>query len=235
MRNKAAAGGEGLVVEASTQRGLRDLLARCGRLPPLDKRKSGLHALFSGPSGTGKHAAARILASDLGMDIYLVKLGAIQNKYQGETERRLAKMLAQAEHKAVVLLFDEADSLLGRRSEGSARSVAEFVLRRLSFYRGVAVVLTDSESPLSSELSRRMDWVVDFRAPDAGLRYRIWNLHLGAEHGVDARFLEHVARRCEFTGGQIRSAADQAELLAREEGSPILRAHVIAAVRRQNG
>ena len=92
-------------MDDATQRALRDFAARCRRLPPLADRKAGLHALFSGPAGSGKHQALRTLADKLGLDVQQVKLGAIQKKYEAGTERRLAKMLAQAEHKAVVLLF----------------------------------------------------------------------------------------------------------------------------------
>ena len=152
-------------------RALRDFAAHCRRLPPLANRKAGLHALFAGPSGTGKHQAVRTLADKLGLDVQQVRLGAIQNKYEAGTERRLAKMLAQAEHKAVVLLFDEADALFGKRmeergaDESSARAVAEFLIRRLGFYRGVAIVTTDLSTDVSSELRRRMDCVIEFSAP----------------------------------------------------------------------
>jgi len=137
------------MIDDATQRTLREFASRCRRLPPLANRKVGLHALFAGPSGAGKRSAVEALAEKLGW---------------------LAKMLAQAEHKAVVLFFDEADALFGKRTDesgadkSSARDVAEFLLRRFGFYRSVAVVTADLSTDVASELRRRMDHVIEFRA-----------------------------------------------------------------------
>ena len=77
---------------------------------------SGAYALFSGPQGTGKTMTAEVLANELGMDIYRVDLGAIVSKYIGETEKNLAQLFDRAESENLVLYFDEADSLFGKRS-----------------------------------------------------------------------------------------------------------------------
>ena len=153
---------------------LRDFAARCRRLPPLANRKAGLHALIAGDDGSGGQEAVRILADELGLDVQQVRLGAIQAKYAAGTEHRLAKMLAQAELRAVVLFFDEADALFGKRIDergdgmSSAQEVAEFIVRRLRIYRGVAVVTADLNSAVSVELRRRLDHVIELRLPEAG-------------------------------------------------------------------
>src|SRR5262249_57957268 len=77
----------------------------------------GVRALFVGPSGTGKTLAAGWLATRLGLPLYRVDLAAVTSKYIGETEKNLAQLLARAEQAQVVLLFDEADSLFGKRTE----------------------------------------------------------------------------------------------------------------------
>jgi hypothetical protein len=68
-------------------------------------------------SGTGKTLAAGWLATLLGMPLYQVDLAAVTSKYIGETEKNLAQLLARAEHAEVILLFDEADSAFGKRTE----------------------------------------------------------------------------------------------------------------------
>ena len=151
---------------------LRDFAARCRRLPPLANRKAGLHALIARDDASEGQQAVRFLADELKLDVQQVRLGAIQAKYAARTEHRLAKMLAQAEHKAVVLLFDEADALFGKRidehgaEESSAQDVARFIVRRLGFYRGVAVVTADRDSAVSVELRSRMEHVIELRLPD---------------------------------------------------------------------
>src|SRR5206468_7817217 len=79
--------------------------------------RPGVRALFVGPSGTGKTLAAGWLASRLGLPLYRVDLASITSKYIGETEKNLAQLLARAEQSEVVLLFDEADSMFGTRTD----------------------------------------------------------------------------------------------------------------------
>ena len=76
-----------------------------------------MRALLTGASGTGKTLAAKILAAELGMDLYRVDLAAVINKYIGETEKNLHRVLSRAEALDVVLLLDEGDALLGQRTE----------------------------------------------------------------------------------------------------------------------
>ena len=73
--------------------------------------------LMSGPPGTGKTMTAQVLASRLGLELYKVDLSQIVDKYIGETEKRLKQVFDQAEKSNMILFFDEADALLGKRSE----------------------------------------------------------------------------------------------------------------------
>ena len=76
----------------------------------------GVTALFSGPPGTGKTMCAGLIAKDLGTELYQVDLGKIVSKWIGETEKNLAALFDAAEAGHAVLLFDEADSLFGKRT-----------------------------------------------------------------------------------------------------------------------
>ena len=58
----------------------------------------GLHALFTGPPGTGKTMAAEVLAGELDLDLYKIDLSTIVSKYIGETEKNLARIFAEAAH-----------------------------------------------------------------------------------------------------------------------------------------
>src|SRR4029079_13452503 len=77
----------------------------------------GLVALFSGPSGTGKTLAAEVVAGDLGLDVFKLDLSSVVSKYIGETEKNLEEVFEAAEAGNLVLFFDEADALFGKRSE----------------------------------------------------------------------------------------------------------------------
>lgn len=76
----------------------------------------GVGILFSGPSGTGKTMAAGILARELNLEIYRIDLSSVVSKYIGETEKNLSTVFNEADEAKVVLFFDEADALFGKRT-----------------------------------------------------------------------------------------------------------------------
>lgn len=78
---------------------------------------TGVVALFCGPSGTGKTLAAEIIAGELGLDLYKIDLSSVVSKYIGETEKNLEQIFGAASAGDLVLFFDEADALFGKRSE----------------------------------------------------------------------------------------------------------------------
>jgi AAA+ superfamily predicted ATPase len=227
-----------LAVASSVRRELDLLELRC-----LHRESPGLgpgvRALFSGPSGTGKTLAARLLASALGKDLYSCNPATIVNKYLGETEKNLDELLSRAEELDVVLLIDEGDALLGQRTDVRnandryANLETNFLLQRLEAFEGILVVTTNTGDRLDPSFRRRIDVVVEFRAPDAVERWTLWQLHLPQPHTVEAGFLDELAGRCSLTGGQIRNAALHAELLALEHGAQVGTGDVEAAVRRE--
>ncbi len=199
----------------------------------------GVRALFTGPSGTGKTLAACQLAAVLGLDLYRVDLSAVVNKYIGETEKNLERIFAAAEALNVILLLDEGDALLTQRTavqssnDRYANLETNFLLQRLEAFDGLVIITTNAVSRIDDAFQRRMDFVVEFYAPEAEERWAIWWLHLPAEHQVDEQFLRAVSVRCPLTGGQIRNAVLHASLLALESADPLSTAHIEAAIERE--
>lgn len=199
----------------------------------------GVRALFTGPSGTGKTLAARHLAAVLHLDLYRVDLAAVVNKYIGETERNLETVLARAEEVDVVLLLDEGDALMARRTDVSnandryANLETNFLLQRLETFEGIVIITTNAGSRIDPAFLRRIDVTVDFVPPDADQRWQIWSAHLSPESTVDPALVMEVARRCALTGGQIRNAALHAALLAIDREEPVADRDLLAALRRE--
>jgi SpoVK/Ycf46/Vps4 family AAA+-type ATPase len=199
----------------------------------------GVRALFTGPSGTGKTLTARYLAAQLNLDVYRVDLAAVVNKYIGETERNLDRVLARAEELDILLLLDEGDALMTRRTEVSnandryANLETNFLLQRLEIFDGIVVMTTNAGSRIDSAFLRRIDVTVDFVPPDADQRWQLWLAHLPSGHQVDPALVQDIARRCVITGGQIRNATLHATLLSLERGGPVEDSDMIAALRRE--
>jgi hypothetical protein len=214
----------------------RELLAHgvgAGRPDP------GVRALFTGPSGTGKTLAARLLATALDVDLYRLDLATVVDKYIGETEKNLARLFARAEEADVAILVDEGDGLLTQRTsvqnanDRYANLETNYLLQRLESYEGILVVTTNAGERIDGAFRRRMDVVIEFRAPGPVQRLAIWELHLPPAHEVELDLLEEVSARCELTGGQIRNAALHASLLALAGAAPVDGFHLEHAVRRE--
>lgn len=236
-------------VSANTRRELLGLESRCCHRERLQnvlgtafggQTNNGVRALLTGPSGTGKTLAARLLASSLQMEIYRIDLASVVNKYIGETEKNLSQVFARAEELDVILLLDEGDALLTQRTavqssnDRYANLETNYLLQRIESFQGILIVTTNAGERIDSAFQRRMDVVVEFHLPEAAERQAIWQSHLPADHAVHGHFLRDVVNRCNLTGGQIRNAVLHASLLALEQDDgKISTACLEEAVRRE--
>ncbi|CAN5453722.1 hypothetical protein BH10PSE4_BH10PSE4_13200 [soil metagenome] len=214
-----------LALERVARQELESLIARCRHREALAAAAGdgpgagGVRALFSGPSGSGKTLAAQLVAAELGKDLYRIDLAAAVSKYIGETEKNLDRAFAAAEDLDAMLLLDEGDALMARRTDvGNANDryanlETNFLLQRIESFRGVLLVTTNGAERIDKAFARRMDVVVPFRAPDEARRYEILERHLGA-HSASDDLLQEIACRCALSGGQLRNVALHARLLA---------------------
>ncbi|MEO6897941.1 MAG: ATP-binding protein, partial [Caldimonas sp.] len=200
----------------------------------------GIKVLFAGASGTGKTMAAAVIAKSLGVDLHRVDLAATVSKYIGETEKNLDRAFAAARRANAILFIDEAEALLGKRSEVRdahdryANVETAYLLQRMEEHDGVVVLATNLAQNIDEAFSRRMHYVIDFPMPDAGSREALWRRMIPPEaplaDDVDFAFL---ARRFALAGGDIRNLVLDAAYRAAQAGDAIGMRHMLRAVMQQ--
>ncbi|KUG57426.1 hypothetical protein AVL62_13460 [Serinicoccus chungangensis] len=203
-------------------------------------RGLGTTALFAGPSGTGKTLAAEVIAHEVGLDLVQVDLSQVVNKYIGETEKHLGSLFDAAEDGGMVLLFDEADALFGKRSEVKdshdryANLEVGYLLQRLEAFTGLAILTTNARSHLDRAFTRRLSTIITFPYPETAARRRLWQVSLpdGMPRGeID---LDRLAA-LDLTGGDIAAAALRAAYRAADAGVPVTTEHLRDAARVELG
>lgn len=227
---------EALVTGSTLREELSRLLLRCRSRESLieglgasavARYRPGVRALFTGPSGTGKTLAAGWLSTQLGLPLYRADLASVTSKYIGETEKNLAQLLARAEESGVLLLFDEADSLFGKRTEVKesndrfANAQTNYLLQRIETFDGITLLTSNSRARFDPAFCRRLDMIIEFPLPGPEERRLLWLSHLGSRHSLTARELNQVAAGADLAGGHIRNAVLTASVLAHAKRQPI--------------
>lgn len=220
---------QALVLPPALRQELEGLAARCRARDRLDhglgpaaraRYRPGVRALLVGPSGTGKTLASGWLACRLGLPLYRVDMAAVSSKYIGETEKNLGELFARAEHAEVVLLFDEADALFGKRTDVKdahdryANQQTNYLLQRIESFDGIVLLTSNSRARFDSAFSRRLDAILEFPLPGAEERRALWLAHLGEAHALDDGALNRLAATSDLAGGHIRNVVLAARALA---------------------
>jgi hypothetical protein len=204
----------------------------------------GLMALFSGPSGTGKTMAAQVIAASLGLDLFRIDLSAVVSKYVGETSQNLERILSRAENMDVVLFFDEADALFGKRTEIKdahdrfANTDTNYLLQAIENYQGIAILATNQKGHMDTAFTRRIRYMLEFNRPDIGQRLLIWQKIVGELAGAESlrhleSHLQTLAREMDVTGAQIKYSVLSALFMARRQCKSLDSEHLLHGLERE--
>lgn len=146
---------------------------------------------FYGPPGTGKSMTAEAIADYLGKKVYSVNYAQLESKYVGETPKNIRKVFERAAQDQAVLIFDEADSFLGKRLTNVSQSAdygvnitRSVMLLELERFDGVVVFTTNLVANYDEAFQRRILASVEFSLPDEDGRKAIWEVHLPKEMPV---------------------------------------------------
>ncbi len=197
-------------------------------------------ALFKGAPGTGKTMAAHVIANELHMALYQVDLSRVLDKYIGETEKRLEEIFAMAEKGNVILFLDEADALLGKRSEihsshdRYSNNEMAYILQRMEAFDGILLMATNLSSNLEPAMIRRIRYVVNFTMPDRNRRKQIWQslFHEKLPHDtIDFDFLS--SDDFAFSGASIKNIMMNAMVRAGAEKIPLNMDHLMYGIKEE--
>lgn len=187
--------------------------------------KPGYRTLFFGPPGTGKTLTATLIGQAVGADVYRIDLSMVVSKYIGETEKNLAAVFDQAEHRQWILFFDEADALFGKRTATSsandrhANQEVAYLLQRVEDFPGTVILATNLKANIDEAFARRFQSMVHFPMPDPEQRLRLWNGVFGDGRRLAADVdLARLAQDHALAGGAIANVVRFAALAALQDG-----------------
>lgn len=182
-------------------------------------KKVGLN--FYGPPGTGKTAAAMAIACHLCQPLRKVDYSQITSKWVGETTKNVKKIFEEAKRENAILLFDEADSLLARRTSGddfnsqSSNETKNLLLQEIDAFDGIIIFTTNFFDNYDPAVIRRIAQHVEFKLPTAVMLSEIFRRHIPAKvplSGVDFQALGE--KSLGLSGGDVLNVCKNAVLEA---------------------
>ena len=179
--------------------------------------RSGFACLFYGAPGTGKTETVYQLARQTGRNIMSVNVPDIKSKWVGESEKNIKevfdryRMAVQRSEQAPILLFNEADGILGIRQEGAQRavdkmenSIQNIILQEMETLDGILIATTNLTQNLDPAFERRFLYKICFEKPDASVREKIWHTMLPS---LTEEQCAALASDYDLSGGQMENVA----------------------------
>jgi SpoVK/Ycf46/Vps4 family AAA+-type ATPase len=124
--------------------------------------------LFCGPSGTGKTLAAEVMAMTIALNFYQIDLLHMVSKYVGETEKNLNGLFRGVSSVNMVLFFDEADALFGKRTEVTdgndryANLESNFLIQVVESFTGMDLLTTNLRSNFDRSFKHVIPALIDY-------------------------------------------------------------------------
>ena len=179
--------------------------------------RNGFACLFYGSPGTGKTETVYQLALQTGRNIMIVDVPQIKSKWVGDSEKNIKALfdryreMVKRSKLAPILLFNEADAIIGKRQEGAERavekmenSIQNIILQEMENLDGIMIATTNLQQNMDKAFERRFLYKIKFEKPTMEARASIWKTMIPDLCELDVHTL---ASKYEFSGGQIENIA----------------------------
>ncbi len=196
-------------------------LSICDRLKGKGHRQ-GFACLFYGAPGTGKTESVLQLAKKTGRDIMQVNISQVKSMWVGESEKNIKaifdryRAVAKNSKRVPILLFNEADAVIGKRKEGAERSVDKMensiqniILQEMESLDGIMIATTNLVQNMDAAFERRFLYKVKFEKPELAQRTKIWQSMMPE---LSEKTAERLASAYDFSGGQIENITRKCDI-----------------------
>lgn len=205
----------------------------CGFDDVIAGKGQGILMLLAGSPGTGKTLTAEAMAEHMKRPLYSVSAGELGSS-AGGMENELDRVLELATRWNAVLLLDEADVFLERRTDNDLQrnTIVSVFLRKLEYYRGIMFLTTNRVGSFDEAFKSRIHIAIRYPDLDAGARRLVWTNFLNKareiyQHGVEvsSEEIDQLSQKS-LNGREIRNIVKSAQLLAFRSNQPLRKQHL---------
>lgn len=162
----------------------KDKLIKDWDLDKFLKGNSSIGINFYGEPGTGKTISAEAIASALGKKVIKADYSEIQDSKWGATEKNLTNLFKKAEETGSIIILDEADGLLGKRSNSgtnanTANDIKSHLLNLVDKSNVIIFYTTNLFKNFDRAFFRRILYHINIPMPNKEELEALWKFHLG--------------------------------------------------------
>lgn len=207
--------------------------------------RKGFCCLFYGAPGTGKTESVYQIARATGRDILRVDVDKIKSCWVGESEKNIKRLfdryrqICKESEAAPILLFNEADAVLGVRMEGASRavdkmenSIQNIILQEMESLEGILLATTNLTTNLDKAFERRFLYKIRFERPSHPMRTKIWQAMMP---GLKENEAKQLASQFDLSGGQIENVVRRHTINAILKGKDVIDLEALIEVCRYEG
>ncbi len=179
--------------------------------------RQGFACLLYGAPGTGKTETVYQVARQTGRNILLVNISETKSMWFGESEKRIKevfekyKKICKSCELTPILLFNEADAVLGKRKESTVGAVDQtentiqnIILQEMETLEGIMIATTNLTQNFDKAFERRFLYKIEFKKPGTEVRQAIWQSMIPALTEMECA---ELADDYDFSGGEIENIA----------------------------